>query len=239
MAHFCETFNSEEDLILDVGFDEDWIAASGGFEVVSQRSQPHTCNFPNEAFRLPDLDGADMVGSITIVRLDPVPAIGMSFGINAVTINLRITSLISPRDYYGVQYVWSVFVPGDHYGVQIFKYVGNAFTQLGFVARTFTPGDRLKARIVGTTIQALVNDVEVLSVTDGSHTTSRTIGFGYFMDCATPFGGIITDNFFGGDVAEEDNLCPPGSSTPEPEEGERLISPGVPGNNIMLTASIL
>lgn len=210
MAHFCETFNRPEDEILVVGFDELWFASSGGFQIANQRSQPHTCNFANSAFRVAPLDTSDLVGSLDIIRLDPVPELGMGFGLNAVSIQLRVTSQITPRDYYAVQYVWYIGYAA-RYAVQIIKQVANVQTNLAIVPRPFTPGDRLKARVVGDTIQALVNDELIAEVTDASHITPKIIGFEYFVDCATwtppgGFPGIITDNFFGGDVAEEDFL---------------------------------
>src|SRR6185436_8258043 len=76
MAHFCETYNRTPDAELVIGFDEVWYPSSGAFAIVNEESQPFVCNFPNEAYRVPDLDSEDMVGRREIRALLPGPGFG-------------------------------------------------------------------------------------------------------------------------------------------------------------------
>ena len=205
MAFFCESFNRPTDSDAVIGFDNFYFPASGSFQIAGQASSPSACNWPCRSYWPTPTDSSDQVQSITINQLSPVPGPGSSYNFNTVRLWFRFSGFNPPSlSGYYVEYVW------DHgvYKVVIARVINNAYSFLSSVPRMFSPGDVLRGVVEGNTISSYVNGSLIDSVTDSGIPTGLTVGSEYFLDCATPFSGIVVDNWSGGDLADE-SPCPP------------------------------
>jgi hypothetical protein len=211
--HFCETWNwgagSAYAHAVGPGYTTTWNPTMGFFDMNNNELWPVSCNFPNKLVHVGDTDTADQVLAIKIVKLEQGPAFA---NLTFVSVMLRIVNTLIPaREYYCFEYHRDPTA-----AVLIGKFVANTFTLLAYTTRAFVEGDIMKGRVTGSLLELLVNDVVELSVSDSSIATAKSLGIQMDQNCLLPFGSVIIDDTFGGDVAEEDACLPVIPPEPEP-----------------------
>lgn len=94
--------------------------------------------------------------------------------------------------------VVAIQTTGELNAVHLFRTVSESSTVLATDTTDWVANDRLAVRMVGTTISARKNGVQILSATDGTITTGNYGGLRYFSDGTS--STCIWDNVIGRDI---------------------------------------
>lgn len=171
MTTFTDDFNRANSSDLGAG----WVEVSGDWSIVSNELSP----------------GA--AGGTIILRA----AGAMATDDNSAQVTIAATVAASQGVWcrgssnLSDGYLWR----NDGTSWDLFSVVGGSFTALGTYAAAAAPGDVAKVQAVGTTIKALVNGVERVSLTNSHVATGTSVGIR-----SESASGIRFDDFTAADV---------------------------------------
>jgi hypothetical protein len=91
---------------------------------------------------------------------------------------VRPLNLIARFQDYKNYYLLQAYAPAAVIDLRICKMVGGTLTELVTVAQSLVAADRIKFKLIGTSLKGYVNNIEVLSVTDSDITAAGPCGLG-------------------------------------------------------------
>ncbi|KND45419.1 hypothetical protein [Streptomyces stelliscabiei] len=171
MASFSDDFNRADSSDLGAG----WVEVSGDWSIVSQQLSPGAAGGTIILRAAGAMDTDDNYAQVTIAA-----TVAASQGVWC-----RGNSNISSG------YLWR----NDGSTWDLFSVVGGSFTAIGSYAAAAAPGDVAKVQAVGSTIKALVNGVERVSLTNTHVVTGTSVGIR-----SESAGALRFDDFAAADV---------------------------------------
>lgn len=173
MTSFSDDFNRADSSSLGAG----WVEVSGDWSIVSNQLSPGAAGGTIILRAATAMAGSDHYAQFTIAATAAAS--------QGIWCRGNLTGGLTSG------YLWR----NDGSSWDLFSVVGGSFTVIGSYAAAAAPGDVGRVQAVGSTIKALVNGVERVSVTDTSVPTGASVGIR-----SESAGAIRFDDFAAADV---------------------------------------